>query len=805
MVLRKGGAGGTIVDVIGQVGADPGAEWGAGLTSTADNTLRRKSSVTDGDTNAGDAFDPSIQWDGFANDTFGGLGSHTIDTTGNAPIVPTCPANLTTPVGTPASTVVRAADADGTVVNAAITSPPVVSITLDNVAPAPSAGGVLTATLNVSGSLASGTYTTTITFSNDDPAPQTATCTVLVRVETPGALKAIGVIQGAVNDLSTLQSPFAGQSVTTEGVITVVLGTGFFVQDPTGDGNVATSDGIFVFTNSIPTVAPGDRVRVAGTVVEFRGNNRPDDLTLTEIGDPGLSVTPLGTAPLPAPVAVDAPNEQIAPDGIVYWERLEGMYVTLGAAVVTGATIPTFGELVVVAGPDATPGSGFHPTGNIVVRDLPGDDVDYNPERLVVDDESRVGGGNNARIVAAGAESSQVRLSVGDTFSSLAGVVDYQFSLYRLQPASDPEATVAQRQGKPPVGSGGIRAPTSKELSIASLNMESFMDAVNDPNKADSPILTPAQVETKAAKLTIAVADELKCPDIVVAVEIENALVLTGDGDGQVPGTDAAALAPRLAARGCPYAAVSREATDDRSIEVGFLYRTDRNITLTSYYLTTVGDADTPPKPDDDLVFIGGGQFSDSREPLVGEFVVDGKPLTIIGNHWASKGGDGPLYGVTQPPTRSSEAQRKLQAQYVREYLDESVFAADPLARVLIAGDLNDFAFPEPGEGVDPVTIVKGSGATRLINLIDQVPEDNRYSYVFQGNSQVLDHILVSSQLWGSLTEINIAHFDANFGTLYANDATVASSVSDHDSALARFDAELDLLPRPVYLGIIMR
>ncbi len=72
-VLRKGT---TVIDVIGQIGVDPGTEWGTGLTSTADNTLRRKAAIGAGDTNGTDAFDPSIEWDGFATDTFGGLGSH---------------------------------------------------------------------------------------------------------------------------------------------------------------------------------------------------------------------------------------------------------------------------------------------------------------------------------------------------------------------------------------------------------------------------------------------------------------------------------------------------------------------------------------------------------------------------------------------------------------------------------------------------------------------------------------------------------------------------------------------------------
>ena len=75
VVLRKGT---TVIDIIGQVGVDPGAEWGTGLTSTADNTLRRKASIMAGDPDGTNAFDPAVEWDGFATDTFTGLGAHTV-------------------------------------------------------------------------------------------------------------------------------------------------------------------------------------------------------------------------------------------------------------------------------------------------------------------------------------------------------------------------------------------------------------------------------------------------------------------------------------------------------------------------------------------------------------------------------------------------------------------------------------------------------------------------------------------------------------------------------------------------------
>jgi NADH:ubiquinone oxidoreductase subunit len=71
VLLKKGN---TILDVLGQVGFDPGSEWGTGLTSTADNTLRRMQTITQGDTNSSDTFNPSVEWIGFATNTFDGLG-----------------------------------------------------------------------------------------------------------------------------------------------------------------------------------------------------------------------------------------------------------------------------------------------------------------------------------------------------------------------------------------------------------------------------------------------------------------------------------------------------------------------------------------------------------------------------------------------------------------------------------------------------------------------------------------------------------------------------------------------------------
>ena len=67
-------------------------------------------------------------------------------------------------------------------------------------------------------------------------------------------------------------STYAGQTVATQNnIVTALKSNGFFMQDPNGDGDITTSDGIFVFTGSAPTVAVGDSVNVIGKISEFDG------------------------------------------------------------------------------------------------------------------------------------------------------------------------------------------------------------------------------------------------------------------------------------------------------------------------------------------------------------------------------------------------------------------------------------------------------------------------------------------------------------------------------------------------------
>lgn len=775
VVLRKGT---TFIDVIGQVGLDPGTQWGTGDASTMDNTLRRKGTIEAGDPNGADAFDPALEWDGFATNTFDGLGSHQF----GQPVIVDCGPTLVTDEGTAATTTVTGTDADDTVIDLSITSvvpdPSPGTITRTAFTPAAGEGGTASADITADAAVPAGSYSVTVTGTNDQGG--TGSCVLTVQVLAPPI--AIGEIQG-----SGSSSPFVGQQVRTTGVVTVILGSGLFIQDPVGDADPATSDGLFVFTGSslARTVAPGDQVSVVGTVTEFRSSTRPRDLTLTELTS--VTLTKTGVAALPYPEGiVDRPDEVISPDGIVAFEQLEGMLVSIATPLVTGPT-NDFGELVVVASGDA---SNATAAGNLLLRSLGGDLVDYNPERVLVDDEARVpgGSGSGTRI-----NDPMVLAEVGaEASADIVGAMDYQFSEYRVQ-ASHVVADVVPG-AVPSSPASDLREAAPYESRIATFNVENLFDCTDDPGKEDDhPSCSSsnlADLDTKLTKLSSALTQELDTPELLIVEEVEKVEVLTGDANGFVPGTSMPALLPRVA--GTAYEAVSFDASDIRGIEVAFVYDTAR-VTLHDTYLST----DVLPDPEG--LFDGSGVYGAGREPLVGVFTVDDIDLTIVGLHLKSKGGpqfgvptteqpagDDPLYGEVQPPIRWTEELRHKQADYVRALVD-LLLTNDPGSEILVGGDLNDFEFPEPGEGADTIGRIEASATDPLSDLVRMTPADDRYSFGFVGNSQALDHMLVTGGLLTLHSEQRFAHFNTDFPTAFSEDPAVTLRSSDHDPLVGYF------------------
>ena len=139
--------------------------------------------------------------------------------------------------------------------------------------------------------------------------------------------------------------------------------------------------------------------------------------------------------------------------------------------------------------------------------------------------------------------------------------------------------------------------------------------------------------------------------------------------------------------------------------------------------------------------------FEDSRIPLAAEFTFQGEDVVVVLNHFNSKGGDDALYGLRQPAQRGSEEQRHKIANVVNGFVDD-IMTKDPDANVVVMGDLNDFQFSET------LNILEGD---ILTNKVNSLPDNEQYTYVFQGNSQALDHILVNNTLADS-TELDIVH-----------------------------------------------
>ena len=177
--------------------------------------------------------------------------------------------------------------------------------------------------------------------------------------------------------------------------------------------------------------------------------------------------------------------------------------------------------------------------------------------------------------------------------------------------------------------------------------------------------------------------------------------------------------------------------------------------------------------------------FNFSRKPLAAEFSYRGKPLFIVGNHFASKGGDDPIFGRFQEPRRSSELQRRGsatngdpvrgQAGVVNNFVRQ-ILAIDSARALSCSATSTTSSSPRRSRCSSAAPIAKG---LELVDLWHFVPQDERYSYVFQGNGQVLDHILASpALLYEGRPDLDAVHINAEF----------ADQASDHDPPITRFD-----------------
>jgi len=767
------------IDVIGQIGFDPGTEWGTGLVSTADNTLRRQASVCAGDPNGTDVFVPATEWDGFATDNSADLGQHTA----------TCgPVTLVPPVVSATTPANNASGVQGSANLLVTFSAPVtatgswfaISCTVTGAHPAtatPDAANVVF-TIDPAADFASGEQcTVTLTAAQialvaDGSIKMAADYIWSFTIDS--TLSCVGPIPTPIYSIqgSGLTSPLVATVVSTEGVVVGDYeGTsgldGFYLQDATGDANAATSDGVFVFTPGASAVSVGQLVRVRGTVSETFGQTQIGTVT---------SLLSCGTASVvPAPVDVTLPVATATT-----LEQYEGMLVRFAQRlyVTEHFQLGRFGEVVVSSGARLSQPTNVTTPGAAAVALQAANDRN----RIILDDALSIqnpdpivfGRGGNTL-------SASNTLRGGDYADNVIGVLGFGFSNYRLQPLNSlgggtPNFIAANPRPTPPVSVGGT-------MKVAVLNLLNYYNTFGssacrngltgstnqDCRGADNTVEFNRQWPKTVAAITDIDAD------VVGLVELEN--------DGYGTSSAIADLVTRLntAVGAGTYAFIDVDAATGQvdalgtdGIKVGVIYKPAR--------VQPVGATAAL----NSVAFVNGGDGAPRNRPALAQGFVQlatgGRFIAVI-NHFKSKGsacnvadaGDG---------QGNCNAVRVQAANELRIWLASNpTGVADP--DVLILGDLNSYAKE------DPITALISGG---FIDLVNSRLGALAYSYVFGGQWGYLDYALASSSMNAQVTGVTEWHINADeplaldYNTDFRSPGQIISlyapdryRVSDHD------------------------
>jgi predicted extracellular nuclease len=623
-----------------------------------------------------------------------------------------------------------------------------------------------------------------------------ATAAALAGAVLPTALASPAVAAGACAEPSTpipaVQG--SGASVAVTGTVTVqgvVVGDyegpspalrGFFLQDPVGDGDPATSDGIFVFEGSnADAVRVGDVVRVTGTAGENQGQSQVSIGSLVTCGTGTVEPTDV-TFPVSSASAL---------------ERVEGMLVRLPQrlAVTEHFQLGRFGQVVLTSQERLRQPTDVVPPGPQARALQAANDLD----RVVVDDASQAQNPDPVPFGRGGQPLSAANtLRGGDTATGAVGVMTYTWggnaaspNAYRLRPIGALGGSIRFE----PTNPRPATAPqVGGSLRVAGTNVLNWFNTYDGlPDRVDLCTLgvggpatdcrgadTAAEVERQAAKTVSAVLGT--GASVVGVTEVEN--------DGYGPDSAIADLVHRLDAATAPgtWAFVDTDAgtgtvnalgTD--AIKVAFLYRPAD--------VTPVGRVAAL----NSASFVTGGDSGPRNRPALATAFRDddtGGTVVAVVNHLKSKGSacDTPDAGDGQG---NCAAVRTAAATELADWL-----ATDPTGAgdgdVLVLGDLNSYAQE------DPLTALRASGLT---DLLSRHAGADAYSYAFDGQWGRLDHALASASLTGQVTgaaewhvnadEPSVLDYNLDFKTaglqasLYAPDAFRAA---DHDPVLVGLD-----------------
>jgi predicted extracellular nuclease len=746
--LTTADGGDKIIDLVGFGTANRFETAVAPAPSTTTSISRADVGCTDTDNNAADfSAGPVVGPRTTKSDLHvcGGGGGGGGGTPTPQPIVPTCPVSVSVAQGSATSAPLSATDSDSIVNSMAFGGGAVAGITLGSVTPAGAKGGVARANLDVAATVAAGTYPVVINFGNNDN--ESASCTVSVRVA--GALT-IPQIQG-----SGATSTYNNSVQTTEGVITMKVSSGFFIQDANGDGDPTTSDAIFVFGGQTAAVV-GDKVRVTATVSEFTPSGATR--SYTELKD-ATSVVKLGSGFTITPTNIDLPSDDLA--------RYEAMLVHFNSPLTVNGNsfLGDRGELVLSSGRREVP-TNHYPAGSPEAIAM----AAANARNMVLLDDGIFATPATIPYLAADGT-----VRTGDTVTDLTGVLDFGAmggggAWFKLQPTQTPTFTRSNpRTDTPVIAAGNVR--------VASANVLNFFTTFTDGTDYLGRTGQGCKIGSSVSKGNCRGADNMKefvrqrdkivkelvamDADAVGLMEIQNngetAVGYLVDQLNQAVGYTAYAYVPQPPATG----------TD--AIRVAMIY-----------------------KPA--VLSLAGGAMSDNdpvnnRPPMAQTFksVANGAKFSLIVNHLKSKGSCGGGAGDSDSGDGQGcwNATRVKQAQQLVKFIQQ-VSAAAGDSDVLAVGDFNAYGHE------DPIAYLNDQG---MVNELERFvrPNGMPYSYVFDAESGYLDHALASASLDAQVAGVTEWHnnadepdaIDYNLGDT-ADDPYVNNPyrASDHDPVI---------------------
>jgi len=637
-----------------------------------------------------------------------------------------------------------------------------------------------------------------------------ATTNISLTVNVPAVNLPIHTIQGSKSLTATSVSPYAGQTVSTQGIVTGIGTAGYFIQTPDADADSdpSTPEGIYVYTGSgkIPaTVVIGNDVQVTG-VISIYPAMTASHTPAAELNSTAATV--LATSqPLPTPIAIS--NSILTPSGGLYQlTPYEGMRVSIPSLTSTSGTGGSLssevtetekssGQFYAVLSGTPRP---FREPG-IDIRDsqagLPAGvaKFDDNPERILVD-SAFLGG-------------TAINLSTGAVLPNVTGILDFTYSSdsyydpsrLLLDSAYNRSGVVAGATVQPVPGAAG------NEFRVAAYNIERFFN----PNSADNidynPVtgktqnssavnVTAAAYANRLTKLSLAIRHVLGDPDVIALEEPENQSVVADiaakiSADAQAAGE----ADPQYAAygTGTSYAPYTN---DVGGISVGFLVKS----TVDTINIQQLGANDLFTDPRDGAT----QQTLNDRPPLVLHAGIKRSgavdyPVTVIVNHLRS------LSSENDPSTGIFvRTKKELQAEYLARLIQDYQATGE---HVISVGDYNAFEFSDgyidimgtiTNQNLLPSTQVVEPGLAGLVNppatdLALLLPADQRWSYQEYGNAQILDHIVATTDLVAAGAHMTYAHLNADQPAISFNDLTTPARTSDHDAAVGYFT-----LPAPV-------